>query len=452
MVRSIYSCLLLILVLLGCDTMESPTPKNISIISSSLNGAPLGTTNNQVLINTQLVFVFSGSIDVNKFKSSFSLKSLAGEADYSISISNASTKITIDALLKYSTTYTVNIASNPIGTNGEKFESLKIYELSTVADSVIRTMVPCTSTTDCLRKREFEGSTGKGNFEFYSNYPIYNESAVWENLTDAIIIVHGASHDPENYYSYLTNTLQATSLSNKTVLIAPFFRSTSTGSSLDFYWPSTSWNSGSQSSNSNKISSFKIIDELIKQLGNKARFPVLKKIIITGHSSGAAFTHIFSASNTSDGIYPGITFEYVVANSQYFYYPNEKRISEATNQLYTPSNCGAYKIWPLGFGSAPPYLSGVTESTFNSRFIERKVTYLLGNGNQADPTLNTVDCENTLQGSTRFKRGENMFQFMELTYPNSHKHKKVIVNGIGHDGKGMYESPEFKTLLVDILK
>lgn len=431
----------------SCGSDETPVQKTLSILSATINGSNLSASNLEVLSETKLEFVFSSAIDVNKFRSSFSWRSSSGEVDYTIDLSNAATKVTIDAVLNYSTNYTVTISEKPIGLNGEKLAAPKSYELSTAADNVIRSMTPCVSGSDCLRSIELQGSAGKGTFEFYSNYPIYEEKAVWENLTHAVIVVHGASHDPENYYSYMTNSLQSQSLSDKTILIAPFFRSNSTGSSEDFYWPSTNWRRGNLSSNSNKISSFEVIDALIGQLADKARFPVLKKIILTGHSSGAAFTHVFSASNKSEVNHPIIDFEYVVANAQFFYYPDGQRIDESSNQLYTPANCSAYTIWPLGYNSVPPFLTGISSSAFNTKFVDRKVTYLLGNGSQSDPTLNTVNCENIVQGSTRYKRGENMFRFMELSYPGTHQHKKVVVNGIGHDGQGMYLSPEFKTLL-----
>ncbi|MEQ9592136.1 MAG: hypothetical protein RLN86_06030, partial [Cyclobacteriaceae bacterium] len=325
------------------------------------------------------------------------------------------------------------------------------YSFTTAQDDVIRSMAPCTTTGSCLRSVELQGSLGEGTFEFYSNYPIYEENAEWENLTQAIIVVHGASHDPDNYFSYLTSSLNAESLSESTVLISPFFRDTSTGSSDDFFWSGVTYRQGNQSSNSNKISSFEVIDALIDQLANTDRFPVMKKIIVTGHSSGAAFTHVYGGANTSESTHTEIEFKYVVANSQFFYYPDGQRINESNNQLYTPAGCPAYDFWPLGYNSPPPYLSGVTESNFNTQFVNRTIIYLLGNGSQSDPTLNTTDCQNTLQGSSRYLRGENMFRYMELAYPSANGHSKKIVNGIGHDGEGMYKSPEFRALLNELL-
>jgi hypothetical protein len=354
--------------------------------------------------------------------------------------------------LDYSTTYVFRLAGNStIGAQGESLRSGLNFTFTTAEDEIIRAMNPCLNVGDCLRSVALRGSQGEGTFEFYANYPIYEEKAEWENLTHALIVVHGASHDPQNYYSYLSNTFENQGISENTILIAPFFRSTATGNTNDFFWANTAWRRGSQSSNANKLSSFEVVDKLIEQLSDESRFPVLEKIIITGHSSGAAFTHVYAGASKAHNQFSDLDFEYVVANSQFFYYPSEQRVNESTNQLYVPSGCPAYMVWPLGYNAIPPYLSGVSATTFNTQFVSRKINYLLGNGNQADPTLNTTDCENTLQGSSRFKRGDNMFRYMELAFSGNHQHKRFIVNGIGHDGQGMYQSNEFKDLLQQMI-
>ncbi len=442
----------LLLFTLGSCSGDESEPKVITVLAATINGSGSSNTNVDVPVDVTIVIAFSSSLNPTQFESAFSIVSGTTAADYDISYSNATTKVTATMTLDYNTTYTVTVATISIGAGGEKLANPLTFTFTTAEDDVIRSMTPCTTVGDCLRSVELAGSLGNGTFEFYSNYPIYEENAQWESLTDAVIVVHGASHDPDNYYSIMTNTFESLSISNSTILIAPFFRSTSTGSSEDFFWPNTDWRRGSLSSNSNKLSSFEVLDALINQLSNTERFPVLKKIIVTGHSSGAAFTHVYSASNTSEANYPLIDFEYIVANSQFFYYPDGQRIDESTNELYTPSACAGYTIWPLGYVATPPYLSGISESAFNINFINRSVTYLLGNGNQSDPTFNTTNCENTLQGSSRYKRGDNMFRYMELVYPGVHNHSKVIVEGIGHDGQGMYQSSAFKTLLTQLLQ
>lgn len=453
MKNSIYILLLCVSsFIVSCGSDDSDTVASIEILSSTINGANSSGTNMDMPVETSIVIVFSSALNPVAFQSAFSISSGGNPVDYSVDYSNAASKVTATMSLNYNTTYAVTLSNSVIGARGEKLNSSLNFTFKTAEDNVIRSMNPCTNIGDCLRNIELKGSQGDGTFQFYSNYPIYADNAEWENLTHAVIVVHGASHDPQNYYGYLNNTFESQNVSGKTILIAPFFRNTSTGSSNDFYWPITNWRGGFPSSNTNKLSSFEVIDALIDQLTNADRFPVLKKIIITGHSSGAAFTQFYAASNKSESKYPSIDFEYVVANSQFFYYPSGQRINESNNQLYAPAGCPAYTIWPLGYNATPAYLSGVNSSSFNSQFVSRKITYLLGNGGQSDPTLNTVNCENTLQGSSRFKRGENMFRYMELSYPGTHNHKRVIVNGVGHDGQGMYQSNEFRSLLTQLLQ
>ncbi len=437
---------------ISCSEDGSDNAPTMDIILSTLNGSNTGLSNSNVSPEVTIVLVFSSALNPTSFESLFSISAGGNKVEYTLTYSNATSKVTAVATLDYSTTYTVNLGTEVIGSKGEKLAKPLNFSFTTSQDSVIRSMTPCTSVGDCLRTLTLQGSTGDGNFQYYSNYPIYEENAEWENLTHAVIVVHGASHDPDDYYTFMTNTFQAESHSESTVLIAPFFRDTPTTSSDDFYWPNTDWRRGSPSSNSNKISSFEAIDALIDQLANKDHFPVMEKIIVTGHSSGAAFTHVFSASNRSEINHPTLGFEYVVANAQFFYYPDNQRINEANNQLYTPTGCSGFNIWPLGFLATPSYVSSLVQSTFNSQFVNRSVTYLLGNGNQSDPTLNTSKCENTLQGSSRYNRGENMYRYMELSYPGTHNHKRVVVNGIGHDGQGMYQSSEFKALLSQLLQ
>jgi hypothetical protein len=95
-------------------------------------------------------------------------------------------------------------------------------------------------------------------------------------------------------------------------------------------------------------------------------------------------------------------------------------------------------------------VSALDNATFNDRFVSRSITYLLGNGSGSDSEFNTTDCEAVLSGSSRYQRGENMYLYMGLKYPN-HNHKKTIAQGISHNGRAIYTSPEFKALLAQLL-
>lgn len=430
----------------ACSKDENPSAGGVSLISASVNGGSFSANLAGVPVSSMVELVFDKTLDPQKFEMELSIE--GGSGSYELSFLNATTKVQIDLELDYETEYTISLGGGAIGAKGETLKGQFSHTFTTAADDVIRSMVPCTTAgSACLYDLEIQGSQSVGTVEYYSSYPIFEENAEWENLTSAIIVVHGLSNNANDYYSYLTTTLAGKNLADETILIAPHFEESSSGN--NFYWSNDNWRTGQNSAGSNAISSFEIMDALITQLMDSERFPVLETIVVTGHSSGALFTHVYSGSNQIDNS-TTIDLKYVVANSQYFYYPDGNRYNEDTKILYEPSNCVGYDFWPYGYNSTPSYLNNTNQAGFNTRFKSREVTYLIGNGTQADGSLNTSDCYATLLGSSRYKRGDNMFEYMELTYPGDHAHKRVVVEGIGHDGQGMYQSDEFKAWL-DIL-
>lgn len=431
---------------INCNSEDDGPQKNITVISSTINGGSLTSGVRNVAVDVEIAFVFSNVLVQSNFEAQVNFSG-DGQDDYRISYSNGGTRAVLSATLEYETDYNLSIGTGAIGQNGERLASSLNYLFTTAADEVIREQAPCTSTSSCLRSVQFEGTNGSGAFEYYSNYPIYEENASWENLKQAVFVIHGASHNADDYYSYLVSTLGAESLAESTVLISPFFRNTPADSESDFYWSGINYRDGDQSSNSNKISSFEVMDLLITQLANKSRFPVLEKIIITGQSSGGRFTHLYAPANTSENTHSSIDFEYIVSESQYFYYPDQRRVNETTNQLYTPTGCFGFDNWPFGYKVTPPYLTNMSETTFNNQFVNRSIHYLLGSGAGNDSAFNTSDCSATLLGSSRFQRGENMFRYMELAFSGTHNHTKTVVPGVAHNGSQIYQSNQFKALL-----
>jgi hypothetical protein len=443
--------ILALLTAFSCNK-EDTEPRIITLINATVNGSELsdGLQNVETTMNIELIF--SSSIAAAAFESAFSLKAATDMPDYELTYISQATRVRITAELQAEKTYTLQIEDAAIGQNGEQLEGGLNFTFTTAEEGIITSLPPCTSgNINCLQTVAVTAD-GTADLQFYSSFPIYEEMARWESLTAAVIVIHGINRNANDYFNYLMQSLQAESLENNTVLIAPFFKSAAEAQDGEHFWSSTAWREGQQSSSSAKASSFEVVDQLIAQLANKARFPVLEKIVVTGHSSGGLFTHLFAAANTVEAAYPDINFDYVVANSQYFYYPDGQRVDENTNQLYIPAGCTGYDLWPMGYAVVPPYVGTTNTSTFNTQFVQRNITYLLGNGSGSDSALNTTDCYATLLGSSRYKRGENMYQYMELAYPGTHNHSRVIVDGIGHDGAGMYSSATFKTLLKQLIE
>lgn len=441
---------LLIGLVWSCEE-DSPEVDPISLFGITVNGINLvdGTIN--VPINAQIEILFSAGLDIPAFEAAFSLSDGNTNVPVDFSYSNATSKAIVAAnSLAFNTLYTLRVTRTSIGARQEQLEEAITLNFTTIDQGEITQLSPCTSaSSSCLQSVAIAPQT---NFDFYSNYPIYLENAKWELLENAVIVVHGQNRNADEYFSWLTSTFNNENLSDNTILISPFFKNQTTAGPGDIYWQTSNWREGQNASDASGLSSFAVIDAIIAQLADKDRFPVLKKVIITGHSSGALWTQVYAASNRAENQDAGLDFEYVVANSQYFYYPDEVRYDENSQTFVAPTGCSAFTQWPLGFTNPPAYLNGVTEATVNQQLVGRKVTYLLGNGTGSDSSLNTNDCEATLLGSTRFRRGENAHLWITTNYQATNQHQKVIVEGIGHNGQQMYQSAEFRMLLLDLIK
>lgn len=446
-----YFVLLVLLVFVGCGK-DDEEKLEINILSASLNGSAIPGSFTGVNPEVQVSVVFDATLSASAFEEALTVTSENGDQEFDVVYENAQTRATISMSLDFSTSYTLSISTQSIGTNGQTLSESFVVDFTTMADGTVYSMDPCTTAGSiCEFTAEFEVENESLEFNFYSNYPIYLEDASWEDLTSAIIVVHGVNRNSDDYFTWMTSTLNELNLSASTILIAPSFKNeTDNAGANELKWNGSNWRDGEHSSNTAVMSSFAVIDSIITQLADKQHFPVLEQVIVTGHSSGGLFTHVYGASNRIEGSFPDINFEYIVANSQFFYYPSNERFDEDNGIAYTPADCGGYNLWPLGFSSVPDYLLGVSQSELNDQFLSRSITYLLGNGNAADPTLNTSDCSATLLGSTRFKRGENIFDYLNLQYPTN-THAKTIVEGVSHDGQGMYQSPEFENLIESLI-
>lgn len=450
--RPLLTTLVILIFISSCGGDEDINTPGIELVSITIDGANVSGTLQDVSVTATISLTFNSSLSSTDFEDALSIASNGVEANYTVSYQNASSKAVIETDLAYNTSYAFRLLATSIGANGEALSTDLTIDFETQESEIITSAAPCGSASiDCTQSVSFGKTDEEGVFNFFSNYSIYLTNARWENLTSAVIVMHGVNRNSDDYFNWMTTTLEAMELDESTVLLAPSFKISSEAATNELYWNSSEWREGANSKEGLAISSFEVVDELITQLSNKDHFPVLEKIIVTGHSSGALYTHAYSAANTIDDNSGQIEITYVVANSQYFYYPSDERVNESNDQLYTPTGCGTFNFWPLGYNSVPEYVSQTSEVDLNNQFNSREIIYLLGNGTAADPSLNTTDCSATLLGSSRFNRGSNMFTYMELKFPGTHTHQKYLVEGIGHDGQGMYQSDEFKTLLTDLL-
>ena len=304
---------------------------------------------------------------------------------------------------------------------------------------------PCLTSSCGLKMLMLPGTSGEFEQEFYGNYDILREDAVWGTLTSAVIVIHGNNRNANEYFNWMTNAVLSLGKQNETIIIAPQFKLSGDVGNNDkaLFWSNNGWKRGFQSLNidATKYSSYDVVDSMIAILSDKTHFPNLTRIVLTGHSAGAQFTNVYAAASPMEDIVSGVEVKYLVANSQYFFYPGPERWDPASSQFTVPAGCDGYQDWPYGTERLIEYASRFQPSEIRDRFVNRRLTFLLGSLDLfTSGSLNTTDCEAALLGENRFRRGENIFNYIETFFPGSNGHEKVLVNNVGHDAAQMYNS------------
>ncbi|MBO0343476.1 Ig-like domain-containing protein [Flagellimonas profundi] len=445
---------LMILTLMGCSEDDGVSMDTLRVISVKLNDSPLMENQQDVALESSFEIVFSAAVAPNALEKSMHVIAGTEDVPFTLQYLNQSTKIiaTFDGLSE-NTMYTVNVDSGKIGSEGKMLAETVSYTFTTVAND-LNAKSPCSSATaDCMQQLDLKDNTDATlTFDMYSNYDFIDDSDfVWDFIDKVVVVVHGANRDADNYFEYMTSSLQSMDLEETTLVIAPYFQDNSSAPANGLVWNDSRWREGTNADNNNiELSSFAVLDSLVNRFTDQQRFPNLKNVFIAGHSSGAAFTQHYALANKVQESAAGVDFQYIVANNQYFYYPDGQRYNEETGTFYEPMDCEGYDYWPYGYEFAPPYLDGIDAATLTQQQVARNTIYLLGgNDTLTTGTLNTSDCQATLIGSNRLKRGKNMYLYMETFYPTENNHREIIVPNVGHDGNGMFNSSEFKQFILE---
>ncbi len=295
------------------------------------------------------------------------------------------------------------------------------------------------------------GQADTATFDFYSNYAFLNDtSETLNDITQAIIVTHGVQRNAEDYFEYMTRTVGTIGMGQHTLIIAPLFKNEGDSDGNDLYWATSDWREGASASAAGApISSFAVIDALVDALCSST-FPNLTILYMAGHSSGATLVQHYALANVAENRHKQLDFKYIVANNQFFYYPNDERHDEQADAFYTPSGCSSYDVWPYGYKEAVAYLGDqqLCEAVIARQQAIRNTTYFLGSEDKLGSSFQNTECENTLQGSTRVRRGENMLRTIEHFYPDIENHHQIIVSGVAHNGEAMFNSPEFQHYLL----
>lgn len=260
-----------------------------------------------------------------------------------------------------------------------------------------------------------------------------------------LIILHGRLRNAETYRQSVEKAAAQAGQSASTLVITPQFLNESdiTRHQLAdsvLRWRGNEWMAGDLSTGPQALSSYAVLDRLLTRLSNRREYPTLKEVVIAGHSGGGQVVQRFALLGDDQPALrqAGVKVRYVIANpSSYAYFDRQRPVSVDRKK------CPGFNDWKYGLDKLPAYAKGQTVQSLEQRYIERDITYLLGqlDTNAAQPALDKT-CAALAQGPSRQERGLNYFNYLTQRHPQGLNQHLVQVPGVGHNGDKMFTSPQ----------
>ena len=276
-------------------------------------------------------------------------------------------------------------------------------------------------------------------------YRTYSLDAKNANITRALVMVHGAGRDADNYFrtalaaAFLGNAL------NNTIVIAPRLASNDGRNCRDSLaanevsWNCNSWRSGGPAIGNEEVTSFDFADEILRKLARKEVFPNLKVIVVAGHSAGGQFVTRYEMGNKIHETL-GVPVKYVVSNPSSYAYLDATRPTESGEfrPFRDARNCTTYDHWPYGLEGRTGYTANTPDDQLKKQLVSRPVDYLLGEIDILPLGGFDSSCPAMAQGPTRLARGQAFVKLVDSKFGASQK--ATVVPLCGHNARCMFTS------------
>ncbi|AXA57326.1 alpha/beta hydrolase [Pseudomonas thivervalensis] len=260
------------------------------------------------------------------------------------------------------------------------------------------------------------------------------------SIQRVLIILHGRLRNADTYLHSAEKAAGQAGQQGTTLIIAPQFlneqdvtRHTLPNELLR--WRGNDWMAGGLSTGPNPVSSFQVLDDIVARVSDRQQFPEVKEIVIAGHSGGAQVVQRYAL--LARGQYR-IEPRFVIANpSSYAYFDAQRPMA------FDAASCPGFNRWKYGLQDLPAYAGGQTPARLEENYVKRDIVYLLGQ-QDIDPEHPALDkgCEAQTQGAYRLLRGHFFFDYLTRRHPEGLNQQLIEVPGVGHDGDGMFNSPE----------
>jgi hypothetical protein len=192
------------------------------------------------------------------------------------------------------------------------------------------------------------------------------------------------------------------------------------------------------------------MDELLRKVANKALFPNVKAIVVSGHSAGGQFANRYEMANQIHDTL-GVPVTYVVANPSSYAYLDATRPASGANgatefrAFGDGRNCTTYDKWPYGLQNRTGYTSRVSDDQLKKQLVARSVTYLVGEYDTLPLAGFDASCPAMAQGASRLARGQAFGKYVAEKLGAAHK--TAVVPLCGHNARCMFTNDAVLPLL-----
>lgn len=327
---------------------------------------------------------------------------------------------------------------------------------------------PCTTATAACTEW-VSSPAGPGRLLIYRSHSVTRPN---RTITRAFVLIHGAGRDADNYFRAALAAAFLAGQLDSAIVISPRFASNDGRGCRDSLaqgeanWGCAGpgrWTSGGEAAGSDKLTSYDIMDDLLRLLAKKSVFPNLTAIVVGGHSAGGQYAqHYAMANRVHEQL--GVPVTYVVANPSLYAYldslrPSISAVPRSVAALapgyqeplpdnlpppFMPSSdaksCTTFDDWPYGLNRKAGYAGRLTNEQLKQQFLTRPVVYLLG-GYDILPLFGfDGSCPAMTQGPTRMARGLAYHRYVNERFDA--KHHEVTVASCGHNARCMFTSEE----------
>jgi pimeloyl-ACP methyl ester carboxylesterase len=309
---------------------------------------------------------------------------------------------------------------------------------------------PCTrAAPECTEWLTLGG--GPARSLLYRNLPLQTPN---REVTRALVVVHGAGRDADNYFLTAAAAAFLAQALEDTIVISPRFASLD-GSCKDALgenevsWPcgGNSWRAGGPSTNHPRLTSFDFMDEILRRLSRKDVFPNMKSIVLTGHSAGGQFVSRYQMANkVHEGL--GLPVTYVISNPSSYAYLDPERPTDDGKELRPladASKCENYDRWPYGLQSRGGYTASISDDQLRKQLVARPAVLLLGGLDTLPLAGFDSSCSAMAQGPNRLARGQAYASYVGRRY--GAPHKLVVIPLCGHNGRCMFNDRQALEIL-----